>query len=58
MRISKMPLGRITGYYATFSSSMNKNIRVTGLIYYAPGTVLDRWNILTMHTPFTMGTKP
>lgn len=27
--------------YATFSSSMNKNIRVTGLIYYAPGTVLD-----------------
>ena len=27
--------------YATFSLSMNKNIRVTGLIYYAPGTVLD-----------------
>ena len=27
--------------YATFSLSMNKNIRVTGLIYYAPGTVLN-----------------
>ena len=27
--------------YATFNASMNKNIRVTGLIYYAPGTVLD-----------------
>ena len=27
--------------YATLSLSMNKNIRVTGLIYYAPGTVLD-----------------
>lgn len=31
--------------YATFSSSMNKNIRVTGLIYYAPGTVLDDGSI-------------
>ena len=31
--------------YATFSSSMNKNIRVTGLIYYAPGTVLDNGSI-------------
>lgn len=27
--------------YATFNASMNKNIRVTGLIYYAPGTVLN-----------------
>lgn len=27
--------------YAPFSQSMNKNIRVTGLIYYAPGTVLN-----------------
>ena len=27
--------------YATFSSSMNKNIRVTGLIYYDPGTILS-----------------
>lgn len=31
--------------YATFSSSMNKNIRVTGLIYYAPGTVLNNGSI-------------
>ena len=31
--------------YATFSSSMNKNIRVTGLIYYVPGTVLDNGSI-------------
>lgn len=31
--------------YATFSSSMNKNIRVTGLIYYAPGTVLGDGSI-------------
>ena len=27
--------------YATSNASMNKNIRVTGLIYYAPGTVLN-----------------
>lgn len=31
--------------YATLSSSMNKNIRVTGLIYYVPGTVLDNGSI-------------
>ena len=31
--------------YATFSSSINKNIRVTGLIYYAPGTVLNNGSI-------------
>lgn len=31
--------------YATFNSSMNKNIRVTGLIYYAPGTVLNNGSI-------------
>lgn len=27
--------------YATSNARMNKNIRVTGLIYYAPGTVLN-----------------
>ena len=27
--------------YATFNASMNKSIRVTGLIYYAPGTILS-----------------
>ena len=31
--------------YAPFSQSMNKNIRVTGLIYYVPGTVLNNGSI-------------
>lgn len=31
--------------YAVFSKTVNKNIRITGLLYYAPVTVLNNGNI-------------